>query len=90
MRSLSLIAQGIASTNEATVGVAIERLAGTWPTYGYRRIIALLQREGFQINHMHVTRLRREMGLQGQVLRAGLGRRRATMRTRATRTRCRA
>jgi transposase InsO family protein len=51
---------------EATMKAAIERLAGAWPTDGYRRITALLQREDFQINHKHVARLMREMGLQGQ------------------------
>jgi putative transposase len=51
--------------DETTLKTAIERLAGTWPTYGYRRITALLRREDFQINHKHVARLMREMGLQG-------------------------
>jgi putative transposase len=51
--------------DEAPLKAAIERLAGAWPTYGYRRITALLRREGFQFNHKHVARLMREMGLQG-------------------------
>jgi putative transposase len=50
---------------EATLQAAIERLAEEWPTYGYRRITALLRREAFQVNHKRVARLMREMGLQG-------------------------
>jgi putative transposase len=52
--------------DEAPLKAAIERLAETWPTYGYRRITALLQREHAQVNRKHVARLMREMGLQGQ------------------------
>jgi putative transposase len=52
--------------DETTLKAAIERLAGEWPTYGYRRLTALLQREHFQINRKHVARLMRALGLQGQ------------------------
>jgi putative transposase len=45
---------------------AIVRLAEAWPTYGYRRVTALRQREGWQVNRKHGARLMREMGLQGQ------------------------
>jgi putative transposase len=31
--------------DETPFKAVIERLAGAWPTYGYRRITALLQRE---------------------------------------------
>jgi putative transposase len=51
--------------DEAPLKAAIERLAGAWPTYGYRRITALVHRGGFQVNHKHVARRMREMGLQG-------------------------
>jgi putative transposase len=51
---------------ETTLQAAIVRLAEAWPTYGYRRITALLRREDFQVNRKHVARLMREMGLQGQ------------------------
>jgi putative transposase len=47
------------------VKAVIERLAGAWPTDGYRRITALLRREGFQVNHTHVARLMRELEFQG-------------------------
>jgi putative transposase len=33
--------------DETPLKAAIERLAGAWPTYGYRRITALLRRAGF-------------------------------------------
>jgi putative transposase len=51
---------------EPPVNATIARLAGEWPTYGYRRITALLRREDFPVNHKRVARLMREMGLQGQ------------------------
>jgi putative transposase len=50
---------------EATLQAAIERLAEEWPTYGYRRITALLRREAFQVHHTCVARLMRELGWQG-------------------------
>ena len=52
--------------DETTLKAAIERLAGAWPTYGYRRLTAWLPREHFPVNRKHVARLMREMGLQGQ------------------------
>jgi putative transposase len=52
--------------DETWLKAAIERLAGEWPTYGYRRITALLHREHLQVNRKHVARLMREMGLQSQ------------------------
>jgi putative transposase len=51
---------------EALLTAAIARLAEAWPTYGYRRITALLHREQVQVNRKHVARLMREMGLQRQ------------------------
>ena len=52
--------------DEATLTAAIQRLAGEWPTYGYRRITALLKREQRVVNHKRVARLMRQLGLQGQ------------------------
>jgi putative transposase len=52
--------------DEVTLKHAIEHLAGEWPTYGYRLITALLQREHVRVNRKHGARLMREMGLQGQ------------------------
>lgn len=52
--------------DETPLRAAIERLAGAWPTYGYRRVTALLRREGFQGNPKPTARLMHERGLQGQ------------------------
>jgi putative transposase len=52
--------------DDAPLNAAISRLAEEWPTSGYRRLTALLRREGFQVNRKHVARLMRAMGLQGQ------------------------
>lgn len=40
------------------------KLSGDHPRYGYRRITALMRREGHEINAKRVQRLRREEGLQ--------------------------
>ena len=39
-------------------------LATKYGSYGYRRITALLQREGFEVNHKRVERLWRIEGLK--------------------------
>ena len=39
-------------------------LSGKHPRYGYRRITALLRREGFEVNGKRVARLRREEGIK--------------------------
>jgi len=49
--------------DERDLKVAIEELAGQWPTYGYRRITAELQRAGWKVNHKRVARLMGELGL---------------------------
>jgi transposase InsO family protein len=49
---------------DVTLRAAIERLVGEWPTYGYRRVTALLRREGWCINHKRVQRVMQDMGLQ--------------------------
>jgi transposase InsO family protein len=48
---------------------ALKQAAGTWPTYGYRRLTAQLQREGWPVNEKRVRRLMGELGLQGKVYR---------------------
>jgi transposase InsO family protein len=50
--------------DESALKAAIEEQAGCWPTYGYRRITAELQRAGWSVNHKRVARLMGEMGLQ--------------------------
>ena len=44
---------------------ALVRLAGEWPTYGYRRLTAMLRREGFTVNGKRVRRLMDEQGIHG-------------------------
>jgi len=45
----------------------IERIAGAWPTYGYRRVTAQLRREDVRaVNGKRVRRLMGELGLRGQ------------------------
>ena len=44
----------------------IERIAGQWPTYGYRRVTAQLRREGTGgVNGKRVRRLMSDLGLAG-------------------------
>lgn len=45
---------------------ALIALAGQWPTYGYRRLTAMLQREGHPVNAKRVRRLMGELGLSGE------------------------
>jgi len=52
--------------SDAGLRAAIQGLAGQWPTYGYRRITAHLQRAGWAVNHKRVQRLMQAMGLQGK------------------------
>jgi putative transposase len=50
-------------TDDTALRAAIQRLAGAWPTYGYRRITALLRRESWTVNPKRVQRLMQAMGL---------------------------
>ena len=45
---------------------ALRELAGAWPTYGYRRLTAMLRREGLQVNAKRVRRLMHELGICGE------------------------
>lgn len=45
---------------------ALIELAGLWPTYGYRRLTALLQREGYPVNGKRVRRLMHELGIAAE------------------------
>jgi len=42
---------------------AIQIAAGEWPTYGYRRITAQLNRQGWAVNHKRIYRLMGQMGI---------------------------
>ena len=48
---------------QAALARRIEELAGAHPRYGYRRIWALLDREGWTVNQKAVRRLYRQSGL---------------------------
>jgi transposase InsO family protein len=49
--------------------VVLHDLAAQYPTYGYRRLTALLRREGWLVNRKRVQRLMAEMGSQRRVKR---------------------
>jgi putative transposase len=49
---------------QAALARRIEELAGAHPRFGYRRIWALLDREGWTVNKKAVRRLDRELGLK--------------------------
>jgi putative transposase len=52
--------------DQAVLKSALVRLAGEWPTYGYRRLTAMLRREGHAVNSKRVRRLMAGLGIQGQ------------------------
>ena len=54
------------AADEPALRGALQRLAGEWPTYGYRRLTAMLRREGHPVNGKRVRRLMAELGIQGQ------------------------
>ena len=68
-RALDLARSGlryapILRDEQAALARRIEELAGAHPRYGYRRIWALLVREGWTVNKKAVRRLYRESGLK--------------------------
>ena len=52
------------ANDHAALRIRLRDLAGVHVRYGYRRLHALLRREGWPINHKLVQRLYREEGLQ--------------------------
>ena len=56
--------QPIVANDEDLLTVAIIRLASEYGRYGYRRITALLRREGWHVNHKRVERIWRREGLK--------------------------
>jgi putative transposase len=52
-----------ADPTEQQLRQAVHRLAEQWPTYGYRRIAAMLEREGLPGGAKLVRRLMAELGL---------------------------
>jgi putative transposase len=51
------------SDEELALMHAIDRIYTKWPAFGYRRITAKLQEEGYQVNRKRVRRLMRKMGI---------------------------
>ena len=52
--------------DEPALRQALQQLAGDWPTYGYRRLTAMLRREGYAVNSKRVRRLMAALGIQGE------------------------
>jgi len=48
-------------SDDPALQAALSRVAGEWPTYGYRRITAQLRREGWVVNSKRVRRLMRKL-----------------------------
>ena len=53
----------------ARLRLLLHDLAAQYPTYGYRRLTALVRRAGWLVNHKRVQRLMAEMGLQRRLKR---------------------
>jgi putative transposase len=65
-RSLLYRTPAAPAADEADLRAALLRLAGEWPTYGYRRLTALLQRDGWTVNSKRVRRLMAELAILGR------------------------
>ena len=50
--------------DEEALTTALVRLASRYGRYGYRRVSALLRREGWRVNHKRVERIWRREGLK--------------------------
>ena len=50
---------------EAMLKTALLDLAGEWPTYGYRRLTAMMRRLGWPVNGKRVRRWMDELGIHG-------------------------
>ena len=50
---------------EAMFKAALLDLAGQWPTYGYRRLTAMMRREGWPVNSKRVRRWMEELQITG-------------------------
>ncbi len=55
-----------AAPDETTIRNAILETAEEWPTYGYRRLTAMLRRLDWKVNAKRVRRLMRELHLGGE------------------------
>ncbi len=59
----------VSASDDADLRAALLDLAGQYPTYGYRRLTALLKRTGWTVNHKRIQRMMAQMGLQRPVKR---------------------
>lgn len=50
--------------HDEALSVALLNMAGQYPTYGYRRLTALLKQAGSPVNHKRVQRIKTEMELR--------------------------
>ena len=55
---------GQSSLESRRIRKEVLELSAKHPRYGYRRITALMRREGFEINVKRVARIRREEGIK--------------------------
>ena len=53
--------------DDSEITEALVRLAGQWPTYGYRRLTAELQRSGLAVNRKRVRAMMRRLGILRQI-----------------------
>ncbi len=60
----SLRNEPVVHEQQAALARRIEELAGAHPRFGYRRIWAMLDREGWTVNQKAVRRRYRELGLK--------------------------
>jgi transposase InsO family protein len=61
--------RGSEHPDEAQLRADIKVVAAEWPTYGYRRVTAQLNRQHWHVNHKRVQRLMRLMDIQAKVKR---------------------
>jgi putative transposase len=61
---LSYHRSGRSSLEGRRIRKEVLELSGKHPRYGYRRITALMRREGFEVNAKRVARIRREEGIK--------------------------
>ena len=52
--------------DEAMLKTVLVDVAGEWPTYGYRRLTAMMRRLGWQVNDKRVRRWMDELGIHGK------------------------
>ena len=51
--------------DEAMIKTALLDLAAEWPTYGYRRLTVMMQRDGWSVNSKRIRRFMDELNLTG-------------------------